>query len=192
MNYGVQMLGEKTTRISIAKLAVVLSIILCFSSVCGKKASIGGSVVQTKTQVVWEYPVHLGDSRAKVHKLLGGPDNPTLGYRESYPASGVELWFSDDDLVTKMSFIGEAAEIWRVWAIQIPSYRNLMLGLTAFTNEEGFKRILGPPLQDYGGHCIWKTNDLLIDAGFLESDSTENGKTFMKGGLIYLDVTPAL
>jgi hypothetical protein len=95
--------------------------------------------------------VRLGDPRTKVHEFLGAPDDPTLGFKEAYPASGVEAWFDAESRVTKLSFYGEASALYQAYSVQIPSDRVLILGLTPHTSEEGFLRALGSSVQQNEG-----------------------------------------
>ena len=180
-------------------LLALMAAAACLLVTCGRVPD-PGSHLEDGAPAVWEYPIHLGDPRSKVHELLGGPEDPTLNYKEVYPASGVEVWFGREDRVTKFSFIGNAAALYQASAIQIPSARTLMLGLTARSMEADFRRALGPPTQeDLAGqsdarerHCVWKTRGLLIDAQFLAADRTGNGKTFREGALLWFYVSPAL
>src|SRR4029453_8674907 len=119
-----------TRPISVASLCAFATVLIAIASAlpgCGN----GGGVhsdAQTETSGIWQYPVHLGDSRAKVHELLGGPYDQTLDYREAYPASGVEVWFDPEGRVSKFSFVGEASALYQTFPVQIRSDRNLMLG----------------------------------------------------------------
>ena len=190
-----------------SRFAIMVSIALaaapCLSVACGNSTD-SRSAVLTDAPVVWEYPVHLGDSRAKVHELLGDPSWQPNNTKEVYPASGVEIWFSDEGRVTKLSFSGEAAfglyPSAPAYPVSLASSRKLMLGLTAHTSEGGFRRVLGTPVLDVapGGpaaterHCIWKTKNLLIDAEFVAGDQTKDGKTFTNGSLLWFYVSPAL
>lgn len=185
--------------VSVAWLAIALLPAVCLLVTCGKVPR-PDSPSASYTRTAWEYPIHLGDTRSRVHELLGAPENPALEYKGVFPASGIEVWFGRDDRVTKLSFIGEAAALYRTSDLQIPSARYLMLGLTAHSSEIDFRRALGPPvLEDLAGrpdaterHCAWKTKDLLIDAEFLASDRTEDGKTYGQGTLLWFYVSPAL
>jgi hypothetical protein len=55
----------------------------------------------------WQYPIRLGDTRAQVHALVGAATHSD-SILEEYPASGVSLWFDQNDRVTKLNFLGEA------------------------------------------------------------------------------------
>ena len=57
----------------------------------------------------WQYPVNFGDDRHKVYAVLGPPHDKG-SWRETFPSSGVAVWFVEDK-VSKFTFIGDASNI---------------------------------------------------------------------------------
>ena len=68
----------------------------------------------------WTYPLHFGDSRGKVHEVLGSATH-TTEVLEEYPLSGVTLWFSPEGRVTKFNFQGAAGALYSDGQNWIPS-----------------------------------------------------------------------
>ena len=63
--------------------------------------------------------------------------------------SGVAVRFNPEDRVMQLSFYGDAVAVYSGGQIDwIPSDRPLMLGLTAHTDEAGFRRLLGVPIRE--------------------------------------------
>ena len=96
----------------------------------------------------WEYPVRLGDPRARVHELLGAATRATPEL-EDYPASGVTAWFDSEGRITKLNFAGDAAALYTNASFDpIVSERPVVFGLTGHTDEDGFRRALGVPARE--------------------------------------------
>src|SRR2546426_4029666 len=75
----------------------------------------------------WTYQLHFGDSRGKVHQVLGNATR-TTEVLEEYPLSGVTLWFSPEGQVTKFNFQGAAAVVYSDGQTWIPSGRTIVFG----------------------------------------------------------------
>jgi len=183
----------------VATIAVTLSL----SALHASKGE-GDSPIATHSGASWEYPIRLGDSRAKVHALLGNASRAT-DVLEEYPMSGVTIWFDSEGRVTKLNFQGEAGALYAgpnsvIGPNWIPSDRPVVFGLTAHATEDQFRRQLGSPVrEDDAGRAkakelrlVWRKDGYLIDALFVASDRTEEGKMFAKGGLIWFEISPGL
>jgi len=177
------MIGE-----SLSRGFVAMFIALVLLAGCG-----GGQRERADT---WQYPVRLGDSRARVHELLGAASRSTLDLEE-YPASGVTVWFDTENRVTKPNFAGEASAVYASASFDpIISEQQLLFGLTGHTDEAGFKRVLGVPARESQERsasvrelrCVWKKDGYLVDALFLVAKRNHEGKTFPKGTLLWFEV----
>ena len=183
------------SRVSVGGSAVALAAASILSVACSGRPAGGGTGDQPQATLAWEYPVHLGDDRTKVKAVLGQPILRP-GY-ETYPASGVEVWYGSGDTVAKLVFLGQGAALYGADEAQLPSKHPLMLGLTSQADEAAFRRALGPPTQEGPGRvpdkrvrrCVWRTKSLLIDAEFLTEARTEPGRTFAAGVLIWFSVS---
>jgi hypothetical protein len=146
----------------------------------------------------WAYPVRLGDSRARVHELLGSATRTTEAVEE-YPLSGVSVWFNPEGRVTKLNFSGAAAGLNSVGTFDsIPSDRSLMFGLTADIDEAGFRHLLGPPTVEAGlgsmarreARLVWRKGGYTIDAHFLATDRPHDERLLAKGCLLWFEISP--
>ena len=149
----------------------------------------------------WQYPVHLGDSQAKVHQLLGNPSAASHDLVEEFPSSGLSVWLNTERQVSKLNFQGEAAVIYTFDSFAfLPSNRQVLYGLTSRSREVDFRRILGTPTseKEEGAsavrelHCLWKKDGFLIDGLFLVAPRTRENKLFDKGSLLWFEVSPSL
>ena len=148
----------------------------------------------------WQYPVQLGDPRARVHELLGAPSRTTPELEE-YPLSGVTVWFDGESRVTKFNFAGEASAVYSSSSFDpIPSDRQVLYGLTGYTDEGGFRRALGTPVKEDQERptsvrelrCVWKRDGYVVDSLFLVAERTHAGKIYHKGNLIWFEISPGL
>jgi hypothetical protein len=190
--------GIITNRVRLAATAaVVLSAV--WSPGCGSTK--GETPVSGAPPRVWTYPIHLGDSRARAHELLGNPTR-TTEVLEEYPLSGVTLWFDPEGRLTKLNFVGAAGKVLYSGSSPdvIPSDLTIAFGLTAHSIDGDFTRVLGPPVGENQVRSantaevrrVWRKDDVLIDALFLAADRTEDGKTLPKGGLVWFEVSRGL
>jgi hypothetical protein len=157
-------------------------------------------VADPQADSAWEYPLRLGDSRAATHELLGNATRTTDAL-EDYPMSGVTVWFDSGGRVAKLNFAGDAAALNSVGPFDwIPTDRRLVLGLTAHTDEAGFRRVLGWPIRETQvgprearqARLVWRSDLYLVDAVFLASDRVQGGKKLAKGCLVWVEVSPGL
>jgi hypothetical protein len=151
----------------------------------------------------WQYPIRLGDTRSQVHTLLSAATRSDA-ILEEYPASGVSLWFDSQDRVTKLNFIGRAAEPYHSAEAEMPSDQPLLFGLTAASDEKAFRRVLGEPRElSLSGTCgrrerhlIWKKAGFVIDGFFFLEvhepgpswKDCSPGKAYPVGTLVWSDV----
>jgi hypothetical protein len=144
----------------------------------------------------WQYPVRLGDLREKVHNLLGATSRTTTELEE-YPESGLTVWFDRESRVTKLYFAGEAGTVYASASFDpIISKQQIIFGLTAHTDEAGFKRVLGGPTRESHERstsvrelrCVWKKDGYVVDALFLAAERNHGGKTLAKGTLLWFEV----
>ena len=144
----------------------------------------------------WQYPVRLGDPREGVHKLLGAASRITPELEE-YSESGVTVWFDRESRVTKLNFAGEACAVYASASFDpIISKQQIVFGLTSYTNEAGFRRVLGVPARESHERstsvrelrCVWKKDGYVVDALFLVAERSHEGKTFSKGTLLWFEV----
>lgn len=165
------------------------------------------SIPDTSTQVIqlsqsgsWQYPVRLGDMRERVHKLLG-PASRTTPELEEYATSGVTVWFDKESHVTKLNFAGRASAVYATASFDpIISDHQVLFGLTGYTDEAGFRRVLGSPAKESQERstrareqrCVWKKDGYVVDALFLTAERNHEGKTFPKGTLVWFEVVRAL
>lgn len=196
--------------------AVSLSVLFWLSIACG--TSTDGPGGRRASDDSWDYAIRLGDSRAKVHKLLGNAARTTDALEE-YPKSGVTVWFDSEGRASKLNFGAEADQIYVGASEWIPSDRQLMFGLSTRMNEDEFTRVLGTPVRVHehrvpptGGasvpasagpdkyftdwhnerRVIWRKLNYSIEARFLASDRADQGKTFAKGSLLDFEISPGL
>ncbi len=147
----------------------------------------------------WTYPLHLGDSREKVHEVLGNAMR-TTDVLEEYPLSGVTLWFSPEGRLTKFNFQGAAGALYSGSQNWIPSERTVVFGLTARSSDADFAGRLGAPVTESvtGSTAarelrrIWRKDGYLIDGLFLASDRSDLGHTFPRGSLLWVEISPGL
>jgi hypothetical protein len=120
---------------------------------------------------------------------------------EEYPSSGVTAWFNTEGRVAKLNFLGEAAVLYYTDSFDmIPSKNQVLSGLSSRSDETDFRRFLGTPAKDQQErasisrelHCLWKKDSLLIDALFLVTPRTHEGKTLGKGSLLWFEVSRSL
>jgi hypothetical protein len=144
----------------------------------------------------WQYPVKLGDRREEVHRVLGNASRITTELEE-YPESGVTIWFNRENLVMKFNFAGEASAIYASASYDpIISKQQIVFGLTGYTDEAGFRRVLGVPVKENyeratnvrERQCVWKKDGYVVDALFVVAERNYEGKTFSKGSLIWFEV----
>jgi len=166
----------------------------------------------TETSGTWQYPLRFGDGKHEVHKVLG-PPHVEESWRETFPASGVAVWFADDK-VSKFTFIGDASSI-SVGAStlrtsteaatdetgdylgEVPSDAKIAFGLTARDTQATFGKILGQPVKsgkEYSAtfRSVWRKDGYVLDAVFLSVDRVYGGRSFRRGTLVSLDVTRGL
>jgi hypothetical protein len=188
-----------------AQLDMVAAILIAMASLSACDSKNAG-VQQTSGDSLssWAYPLHFGDSRGRAHEVLGNATR-TTEVLEEYPMSGVTLWFSPEGRLTKLNFQGSAGALYsgpnstagQNW---IPSDQSLVFGLTAHANEVDFARLLGTPVsENEAGSAstselrrIWRKDGYLVDALFLASNRSDLGKTFPKGSLLWLEISPGL
>lgn len=126
--------------------AITIFFLLSFAFAC-QKGERSRDASPQQSYHSWQYPVKLGDTRAKVHNLLGNAVRAT-SQLEEHPLSGVTLWFDADDPVTKLTFVGEAIVLYSPDPMdQIPSDRPVLRGLSPKMDDETFRRILGSPTK---------------------------------------------
>ena len=187
-------------RAGLGGVAAILIATAWFSA-CDLKDA-GSQRIGSDSPSSWAYPLHFGDSRGRAHEVLG-PAARTTEVLEEYPMSGVTLWFSPEGRLTKLNFQGSAGALYsgpnstggQNW---IPSDRSLVFGLTAHANEVDFARLLGAPVSETEAGSagtrelrrIWRRGGYLIDALFLASARTDLGKTFPRGSLLWLEISP--
>jgi hypothetical protein len=152
----------------------------------------------------WQYPIRLADTRAQVHTLLGAATRSD-SILEEYPASGVSLWFDQNDRVTKLNFIGEAGGAYRSALEGMLSDQPLLFGLTARSDEAAFRKVFGQPRQEQiegpagrrERHLVWKKYGYVIDGlFFVEVHKTLTCKdpcdvsteAYRPGTLVWFDV----
>ena len=154
------------------------------------------SVVQEAASDPWQYPIKLGDTRARVHELLGAPSHTTAELEE-YPPSGLTVWFDLGGRVTKLNFAGAASAIYSgSSSTPIPSDRQLLFGLTSHTDEAGFRSILGTAARETQERstnrrelqCVWKKDGYVIEGLFLAAERTYEEKTYASGTLLWIEV----
>ena len=179
-------------------LALLIGLLLSISafSGCGGKASPSRDAAPDS----WTYPIRLGDSRGEAHSVLGNPARVTK-VLEEYPMSGVTLWFDPEGRVSKVGMHGEAGALYaepsRFGDSWIPSERPLVFGLTPRANEVDFVRALGTPASqtEWGAsrrretRRVWRRDGYIVDAEFLATDRSAEGKTFSKGSLLAFEVS---
>jgi hypothetical protein len=181
-------------------LIVLFTILFLATSACRSIGS-GGNANQGDS---WTYPIHLGDSRAKAHQLLGNPIR-TTDVLEEYPMSGVTLWFGAEGRISKVGLEGIASSLYTgpvsmIGDNWIPSDRAILFGLNARLTEEEFSRILGTPVdQNEAGRVtekevrrVWRRDGYIIDATFLAVARTKEDKMFPKGALLWFAVSRGL
>lgn len=190
---------------------LVFTVFFTFSFGCNQKSQ--------KLNDPWEYPIKVGDSIFIVHKYLSGPSYPDVR-SEKYPKSGVTIYYSGRN-VSQITFTGEAAALISVlhpvWEDEILYDKPFFAGITAHSNDDKFKRVLGPPLKEYADnrnykgfrptveilgkeifikpapilvlerlHQTWEKDGYLIEASFINFDSTYQDKVFKKGTLLWV------
>jgi hypothetical protein len=176
------------------KIAGMMSLALSLLAACGPSGVeiLAGHASRRDT---WEYPIRLGDARAKVHQLLGNATR-TTELLEEYPMSGVMAWFDPEGRVSKLSFLGEASAIYSLTPLDsMPSDQPLMFGLTAHTDEAGFRRLLGAPIREVMTkelRCVWRRDHYVIDALFAAESVRHEDKMFAKGCLVWFEISPGL
>jgi hypothetical protein len=104
------MVGKGLTRVLVFVLIALGFLIEC----CG--AGQVSPALKAAGPDSWQYPIRLGDTRARVHELLGAASRTTTNLEE-YPTSGVDVWFNTEGRVTKLNFAGEASVVY-------PKFRN--------------------------------------------------------------------
>lgn len=188
------MSGRLLTRVLVVA-SIALGLFVGYGD--GRMALAGSETISSDS---WQYPVRLGDLREGVHRLLGAASRimPEL---EEYPESGVTVWFDRESRVTKLNFAGEACAVYASASFDpIISKQQIVFGLTGYTDEAGFRRVLGVP--DRESHersmsvselrCVWKKGGYVVDALFLVAERNHEGKTFSKGSLIWFEVVRGL
>jgi hypothetical protein len=177
-------------------LASSVLFVLVLSPGCrskGPDSSTGDRVVSS-----WAYPVRLGQSRAVVHELLGNPSRVT-DTLEEYAISGVTVWYSPEGRVAKLNFLGDASALYSSGSFDsIPSDRQLMFGLTAHTDQAGFRRLLGVPVREAEvgradakeTRVVWRKDGAVVDALFLAADRRHDGRILPRGTLVWFEVSP--
>ena len=149
---------------------------------------------------MWEYPIRIGDSRVRVHELLGTASRST-DQLEEYVTSGVTVWFDEVGRVTKLNFAGQACAIYASASFDpIVSTHKIVFGLSAQMDEAAFRRILGDPTGENPERsskvrelqCIWKKNGYVVEALFVVAERSHGGKIFPKGSLIWFEVSRGL
>jgi hypothetical protein len=152
--------------------------------------------VQVASADPWQYPLRLGDTKAKVHELLTFAKRPSPD-TEEYSASGLTVLFDDDRRVTKLTFAGSANAIYsETPSAPILTDRQLFFGLTTHTGEADFRRILGTPAREMKAragdpkelHCVWKKGGYVVDAFFLSAETTREDVKFPVGSLVRVEV----
>lgn len=147
----------------------------------------------------WQYPIRLGDPRARVHELLGAATRTTAALEE-YPASGVTAWFDSKGRVTKLNFAGGASAVYSTASFEpIISNHPVLFGLTGLTDEAGFRRVLGVPAKESQERrtsvtelrCVWKKDGYVV-ALFLVAERSYEGHTYSKGSLLWFEVSRGL
>ena len=152
---------------------------------------------------VWQYPIQLGDSRAKVHKLLGSATR-TTPQLEEYPLSGVSISFDGMAKVIKLWFAGPGCSVYSdndgIQNNPLPTEHLIFFDLTGSTNEARFRQAFGVPQRESQEgsaakrelHCIWRYQGYLVDALFLFAERNQGDKIFAKGTLVWLEVSRAI
>jgi hypothetical protein len=188
-----------TLKFLIPSMLMVLFIVMG----CGEPKREHAETQQT-TSESWQYPVRLGDSRAKVHELLGAASRST-DVLEEYPSSGVSVWYNEEGRLNKIWFAGEGCSIYSgndgIQRDPLPTDHQIIFGITGHSKESGFREILGPPQKnEKEGHqevrCIWRSQGYLIDALFLAVDYQQDigGRVSAKekGTLIWFEIARAI
>ncbi|MGA3279899.1 MAG: hypothetical protein ABSD50_02815 [Smithella sp.] len=97
----------------------------------------------------------------------------------------------------KFNFAGEASAIYASASYDpIISKQQIVFGLTGYTDEAGFRRVLGVPVKENyeratnvrERQCVWKKDGYVVDALFVVAERNYEGKTFSKGSLIWFEV----
>ena len=150
---------------------------------------------QQSPRYPWQYPIHLGDTRAQVHALLGAASRSD-SILEEYPASGVTLWFDQNNRVTKLNFIGQAAECYRTTSEQMLSDQALEFGLTANSNESSFRQAFGKPRVEEcdrrgsgtAAATCGRKRDTLIDGLFFVREYGDKPPPYPPGTLVWFEI----
>ena len=162
---------------------------------CKPKGS--GTAMRSDSGGAWPYPVRLGDSRAQVHGSLGNAARVTE-VLEEYPLSGVTVWYNPEGRVAKLNFAGLACAVYSLESI--PSDRQLMFGLTAHTDEAGFRQLLGNPVRESvagaanakEARVVWRKDGYVIDALFLASERAYQSQALPLGRLVWFEISPGV
>jgi hypothetical protein len=166
---------------------------------CQRNPQPGANLPKSDT-LDWSYPIHLGDDRSNVHKLLG-PSSRVTSNLEEYPQSGLTVWYDQESHVSKLNFAGDAAAVYgSTYSILIPSDKHILQTLTAKSDVSAFKKVFGEPklestersTSNQELRCIWREHGFLIDALFLNVDRNVGAKVFKKGTLVWVEVSRAL
>jgi hypothetical protein len=181
------------------KLVCVFSLFCMLAALlhgCSQEPASPSFAVEKASSDPWQYPLRLGDTRAKVHELLSAPRRTTKDLEE-YPASGVTVAFDDDRRVTKLNFAGPASEVASDGPPTILAERPLLFDLTSHTDETGFRRVLGMPARETQErspnqkdslHCIWKKDGYVVEGFFLTSERVHDTTRLPTGSLIRVEV----
>ena len=168
----------------IASLIIVIVLAACG---CGS---------QQPASLNWKYPVRFGDSRARVHELLGAPNTGLLSAAEKFWASGVDVEFGPEGRVTGFTFDGVAAAPYGGPEGSYPTEREFFAGLGAQADEATFRRVLGIPVDDQQREALyrrsaWRRDGFLIQAAFLAVETSAEGRTLAKGTLFSVTISQA-
>jgi len=174
----------------------IASIVLIITNTCDRSNKKHN---QDNTKNSWEYSIRLGDSRSKVHELLGIPSRTTSEIEE-YPTSGVSVWFDSENRIGKLNFAGPAIGIYGGTPKQLLSDNPILFGLTMRSNEATFRKVLGLPSLETQERsqafreqrCIWKKEGYLINALFVLAERSDGDKLYQRGTLIWFEVSPTL
>jgi hypothetical protein len=151
----------------------------------------------TASARMWQYPIHLGDSRTAVHQVLTAPTRDT-GIIEEYPSSGISVSFDSEGKVAKITVFGPGSNLYSAGAETVPSSQPALFGLSGLTNEAGFRRALGEPATSSLTRapvrrelqCLWKKGGYLINGEFLAAPrNDQSGNTLPAGTLLWFEVS---
>jgi hypothetical protein len=179
-------------------ISLVLAAALMAASVPACQQASPESV--SRSTATWQYPIRLGDTRARVNEFLTMPAIDDGGIHQEYPASGVAIFFDDTGHLAKISIYGPASKVigMRIGGSEIlPSNRPVVFGLAGTVNEATFRKVLGRPETETRGprerRCVWNKDGYVIDAQFLAIQrEDERGTLYSPGTLLWFDITRGL